>query len=89
MKPNGKTILDYFKLINRSSTNDNIQYFPIVKEGVNRTKPTNNKIKYQTAKSSYECIIIDDDGNDGHTKKKKKNKKGQDDDIQLIAQREK
>lgn len=64
MEHNGKTILDYFKVINRSSSNNDSQYSPDVKQQTNQMKSSNDKKKKRPATYFDGCITIDDDDDD-------------------------
>ena len=57
MEHTGKTLLDYFKVIKRSSHNDDIQYSP----GVNQLKSTSSNETKRSANYFDGCITIDDD----------------------------
>jgi hypothetical protein len=54
MEHSGKTILDYFKVIKRSSTNENIQYSPVKNLSINQSR-------IRSANYFDGCIVIDDD----------------------------
>ncbi|CAF4058749.1 unnamed protein product [Rotaria sp. Silwood2] len=87
----GKTLLDYYKVIEHSSENNNIQCFPVVKQQINRMKSSINKTKERPTNYFDGCIVIDDDDDEKKKTKKKKEKKKKkndvkDDDIQLIEE---
>jgi hypothetical protein len=64
MEHNGKTILDYFKVVNRSSNNNDGQYLPDVKQQTNQMKSPSDKRKQRSATYFDGCITIDDDDDD-------------------------
>jgi hypothetical protein len=68
MEHNGKTILDYFKVVNRSSNNNDSQYLPDVKQQTNQMKSPSDKRKRRSATYFDGCITIDDDDDDDNTK---------------------
>jgi len=57
MEHTGKTILNYFKVIKRSSTNDNIEYSLIEQQN----GLSINKIRKRPSNYFDGCIVIDDD----------------------------
>jgi hypothetical protein len=61
MGHSGKTILDYFKVIKRSSTNENIRYFPVKSQQKNSLI---NQSRIRSANYFDSCIVIDDDEDD-------------------------
>jgi hypothetical protein len=65
----GKLILDYFKVVSRSSTNNHIRYSPDVKQSPFTTK---------TRPQNYfdDCIVIDSDDDD-----KTKNNDGEENQV--------
>ncbi|CAF3222391.1 unnamed protein product [Rotaria socialis] len=85
MGHNGKTILDYFKVIKRSPNNDNIQYFEVVKEPIDSVRSVVHATRKRLASSSDECIVLDDDDDNDNDDNKKINKIDNDD-IQLIEE---
>jgi hypothetical protein len=61
MGHSGKTILDYFKVIKRSSTNENIRYSPVKSQQKNSLI---NQSRIRSANYFDGCIVIDDDEDD-------------------------
>jgi hypothetical protein len=58
MVHNGRTLLDYFKVITRSSTHDNI---PVKKQ---ENKSSTHQTKAKPSNYFDGCIVIDDDDDD-------------------------
>ncbi|CAF0761377.1 unnamed protein product [Rotaria sordida] len=78
---------NYFKVTKHSSKNDNIQYFPVVKQRTDRMKSSINKTKQRSANYFDGCIVLDDDDNDkNNNNNDNKENDAKDDDIQLIEE---
>jgi hypothetical protein len=82
MEHHGKTILDYFKVVRRSSKNDNARYSSGDKQHTDQINSPIKKTKKRSANYFDGCIVIDDD-DDNITKDE-----GEDDDIKEIEQQE-